>query len=234
MRRRLAAAFALLAAAPATAQALPAFDLTGEVGLLSDYRFRGLSLSDGDPALRGVLTLSHASGLYTGVRATTLRTGAGRDLGDGEFDLYAGWRGDLGRGFDLDAGITYYAFAGAAGHADQIEPYASIGYLIGPAQFAAGAKYAPSQRGTLDEDRLYLFGQARIDLPGRPIAFTAEAGRQDRGRLGAYWTWSLGGRYRIGVGRRAAIEFGLDYVDTDLPSARGQDAALLASAALRF
>lgn len=237
--RRLLFVFACFAAAtPLRAQeasAPPAaFDLSGSIVALSDYRFRGISRSDEDPALQGNLTLSHASGLYTGVTATTLRTGGGPDFGDGEFDLYAGWRGALGRGFDLDAGLTYYAFAGASGHADLAEPYASIGYLIGPAQFAAGARYAPSQRGTGDEDRLYLFGQASVDLPGRPIAFTAEAGRQDRGRFGSYWNWSLGARYRIAIARRTAAEIGLRYVDTDLPSTRGQDAGLLLSAALRF
>ncbi len=237
MRRLLAAPLAplaLLAAAPAAAQGLPAFDLLGGVELLTDYRFRGISRSDGKPAARGTLTLVHASGLYTGVRATSLRTGGGPDLGDGEFDLHAGWRGDLGGGFDLDAGLAYHAFAGAPGHADLAEPYASIGYLIGPAQFAAGARYAPSQRGTGDRDRLYLFAQARIDLPGRPIAFTAGAGRQTGTIRGDYWTWSLGARYRIGAGRRAAFELGLDYVDTDLPSTRGQDAGLVALAAFRF
>jgi len=234
MRRLLSLPLALLAAAPAAAQGLPAFVLTGGVDLLTDYRFRGISRSGEKPGARGTLTLIHASGLYGGVRATSLSTGSGPDLGDGEFDLYAGWRGDLGGGFDLDAGITYYAFADAPGHADHAEPYASIGYLIGPAQFAAGARYAPAQRGTLDRDRLYLFGQAQVDVPGRPIAFTAEAGRQTGVGPRDYWTWSLGARYRIGAGRRAAFELGLDYVDTDLPAARGQDAGLVAVVGFRF
>lgn len=237
MYRRLALC-ALLAAAPVHAQegsAAPgAFDLGVSVTGLSDYRFRGVSRSNGDPALQGNLTLGHASGLYTGLTATTLRTGRGPNSGDAEFDLYAGWRGDLGRGFDLDAGLTYYAFAGAAGHADLAEPHASIGYAIGPAQFAAGARYAPAQRGTGDADRLYLFGQASVDVPGRPIAFTAEAGRQDWGRFGSYWNWSLGARYRIALARRTAAEIGLRYVDTNLPSTRGQDAGLVLSAALGF
>src|SRR5690606_40272112 len=116
MRRLLAAPLAplaLLAAAPAAAQGLPAFDLLGGVELLTDYRFRGISRSDGKPAARGTLTLVHASGLYTGVRATSLRTGGGPDLGDGEFELHAAWRGDLDCGFDLVSGLVAHVLATA-------------------------------------------------------------------------------------------------------------------------
>ena len=67
----------LLAAttAPALAQdtAPPKpFTLTGNVTLTSDYRFRGLTQSDGDGAIQGTLNLNHSSGLYVGTFVSTI------------------------------------------------------------------------------------------------------------------------------------------------------------------
>lgn len=249
----LAAAFC---AAPAAAQDLAAgdsagdvslgagpsgLDLSGEVSFLTDYRFRGVSRSDENPAGQAALTLSHGSGLYAGLRATTLKgtdpfrardPGFG-DLGDVEVDLYAGWRTNLGGGFDLDAGLTYYVFAGGEGATDYAEPYASIGYLIGPVTLSGGARYAPAQDAIGGEDMLYLFGQAEFTVPFRPWTFTAQAGRQDWGAFGSYWTWSLGVEHHVQIEGLPATYVGLRYIDTDF-AAPGADAGLAASLTVRF
>lgn len=251
MIRSAAAAIALLAAAPALAQEVaapelveqpPALDPTAEIGLLSDYRFRGISRSDEDPALRASLILFHDSGLYAGARGTSLsgtdpwrrRDPAFGDLGDLQLDLYAGWRADLGGGFDLDAGALYYVFAGGDGATDYVEPYASLGYLIGPVQLTGGMKFAPSQRAIGDEAMLYLYGQVDVTVPFRPWAFTAHAGRQDWGAFGSYWNWSLGVTHHVQIEALPDTEVSLSYVDTDLPSARGQDGGIVLSIGLRF
>ncbi len=238
----------LFAAMPAFAQEAepigPAggFALSGEALIVSDYRFRGVSRSDEDPAAQLSLTLAHDRGFYAGARGTTLKgvdpfrardPGFG-DLGDVQLDLYAGWRAGLGGGFDLDAGLTYYAFAGGAGATDYAEPYASIGYLIGPAQLSTGVRYAPAQDAIGGEDMLYLFGQVDVSVPFRPWRFTAQLGRQDWGAFGSYWNWSLGARHQLSALGLPGAEIGLSYVDTDLPATRGQDAGLIASLSLRF
>ena len=213
-----------------------AFDLSGEVTGLSDYRFRGVSRSDEDPAVQAGLALYHESGLYAGARATSL---AGidsfrlRDLGDAEIDLYAGYSRQLGGGFEADAGVMYYAFAGAAGPADHVELYASLSYLIGPVQFTGGAKYAPSQAGTRHEDMLYLYGQVDAAIPFRPWRFTAQVGHQDWRAFGSYWTWSLGVRHQLRIATLPRAEIGLNVVDTSLPSAPGQDAGVTFSLSFR-
>ena len=248
-------AFALLAGTPALAQeeppedapeSLPAaqngFDISGEVSLLSDYRFRGISRSDEDPALQAQMTLSHDSGAYAGVRGTSLegsdsfrvRDPAFQDLGDIELDLFAGYRADLGDGFDLDAGLLYYLFVGGDGATDYAEPYASLSYLIGPVYATVGAKYAPEQRAIGDEDMLYLFGQVDVTIPFRPWSFSAQVGRQDWGRFGDYWTWSIGVEHQLQIQGLPDTYVGLRYVDTDLPSVSGQDGGLVASLRLGF
>jgi uncharacterized protein (TIGR02001 family) len=248
---------ALLAAAPAAAQEAsqepqagpiaepalpPAFDISAEATLFSDYRFRGISRSDEDPAAQAGIQLRHESGLYAGARGTTLggndrfrlRNPAFRGQGDVQLDLYAGYGRSLGGGFDLDAGLMYYAFAGGAGATDYVEPYASLSYLIGPVQMTGGAKYAPSQAGTGHEDMLYLFGQVDISVPFRPWSFSVQAGRQDWGANGSYWNWSAGGRYHVQIAGIPNTEMGLRYIDTDLPSLSGQDRALVATLELSF
>ena len=240
-------AAALLAAAPAAAQDSPtaapgALEISGEASLMSDYRFRGVSRSDEDPTAQAGLMLRHESGLYAGARGTILRgndpfrlrSPTFGDQGDAQLDLYAGYQADLGGGFDLDAGLMYYAFAGGNGATDYAEPYASLSYLIGPAQFTGGAKYAPSQSGTGHEDMLYVYGRADVSVPFRPWAFTAEAGRQDWGRYGGYWTWSLGARYHLQIEGVPHTEIGLAYVDTDLPALPGQDAGVRLTLDLSF
>jgi uncharacterized protein (TIGR02001 family) len=248
---------ALLAATPAAAQeadpeqpansiaetgALPAFDVSAEATLFSDYRFRGISRSGEDPAAQAGIMVRHDSGFYAGARGTTLagndrfrlRNPSFRDQGDVQMDLYAGYGRSLGGGFDLDAGQMYYAYAGGGGATDYAEPYASLSYLIGPVQMTGGAKYAPSQAATGHEDMLYLFGQVDISVPFRPWAFSAQAGRQDWGAFGNYWNWSLGARYHVQIAGLPNTEIGLRYVDTDLPSLSGQDAALVATLELSF
>src|SRR3954470_11654023 len=129
----------VLLAAPTSAFGQPSkAAVSGGVTLLSDYRFRGISRSGGDPALQGRITVTLASGLYAGARGTTL-TGV-RALGHAELDLYAGYSASIASGTILDAGLLYYTFPGGAGGGDQAEPYVSLSHSLGPVEATVGAK----------------------------------------------------------------------------------------------
>jgi uncharacterized protein (TIGR02001 family) len=235
------AAFAAIAAAAPAAADVPiagtGLSVGGQAQVMSDYRFRGISRSDGDPAVQANVTVSHDSGLYVGTRATSvdgldnfrLRDPQFGDLGDIQFDVYAGYAADLGGGLNLDGGVMYYAFADGQGQTDYVEPYASLSYLLGPVEATAGAKYAPSQAGTGNEDMLYVFGEVEAGIPFMPYKLRAHVGRQDWGRFGSYTNWSVGGAYTIGP-----AELGLRYVDTNLPSAPGQDGGVVLSLGVGF
>lgn len=215
---------ALLAApAAASAQASKAA-VSGGVALLSDYRFRGISRSEGDPALQGRLTVTLPNGLYAGARGTTLK--GVHDLGDAELDLYAGYSTSIAPGTTLDAGLLYYAFPGGGGAGDEAEPYVSLSHTLGPVEATLGAKYALG-----GDSRAYLFGQLEAGIPLTPLTLTAEAGHESGGRFGSYSNWSLGGRYAIGP-----LQAGLRYVDTDLGPAPGRrsGAGLVGSLGISF
>ena len=226
---------ALAFAAPALAQEeeTPGIDtggsglfVSGEVVALSDYRFRGISRSDEDPALQGQLTVSTPGGFYAGARGTTLKD---TPLGDAQLDLYAGYSAPLGLASTADVGVIYYVFPGGSGASDYVEPYASLSHTLGPAEATLGVKYAPSQAALGNEDVLYVFAEVEGAIPLTPLTLTAGAGWQDAGAFGRYWNWSLGGRYDFGP-----VEAGLRYVDTDLPELPGQDAGLVLSLGFRF
>jgi uncharacterized protein (TIGR02001 family) len=98
------------AAAPAAA---PPSDhtFTGNIALVSDYRFRGISQTFKQPALQGGVDYSHASGFYVGNWNSNVNEGAGFPSGNLEMDLYGGWKktwGDWG----LDLGAIYYYYPG--------------------------------------------------------------------------------------------------------------------------
>src|SRR3954470_4803561 len=62
------------AAAPATAAAAPEPDFTfnANIGLFSQYVFRGVSQTNEKPAVQGGFDLAHKSGLYVGTWASNI------------------------------------------------------------------------------------------------------------------------------------------------------------------
>jgi uncharacterized protein (TIGR02001 family) len=69
--------------------------LTGNLGLTSDYRFRGVSQTQNAPAVQGGIDYAHSSGLYIGnwnssVSSQVYTAGAGV-----ENDLYAGYKKEV-------------------------------------------------------------------------------------------------------------------------------------------
>ena len=88
----LAAPTAIYAQEAPDADGEDAFDLTTTLTATSDYRFRGVSLSQNDPAAQASVELAHKSGFYAGAWGSTIKGGTA----DVELDLYGGWRGSDG------------------------------------------------------------------------------------------------------------------------------------------
>lgn len=219
----------------------PAITVTGSTALVSDYRFRGVSQSDGELAIQGGVIVAHRSGLYVGTWASNLAgwgTFGGANM---ELDLIGGYQAKLADHATLDVGLTWYMYPGGADRSDFAEPYARLSGTAGAATLTAGAAYAPRQRaigkwydsgaaaaaGTYDhpgasDHNLYLWGDGALAVAGTP--FTAKAhighswGQDGLGPnatavtpTGAYWDWSLGAD---AVWRR--LTFNVSYVDTDI------------------
>lgn len=203
----------------AAAQTAPptALALTGGANVVSDYRFRGLSRSDLDPAVQASLTLEQRSGLYAGLWGSSVAGYVARG-GDAELDLIAGYRRALG-GTTIDGGLVYYVYPGAgAGPTDVAEPYLNLTRTLGPLSAKLGANLAWRQRslGLAGERRGGAYGYAELSagVPGTGLTLTAHAGHAfaanafTAGRR--YADWSLSAAYVL---RRLTLA--LAYVDTD-------------------
>jgi uncharacterized protein (TIGR02001 family) len=105
--KRIAIAAALGAAATSgTALA----ELSGNIGVASQYMFRGLEQSK-DAAVQGGLDYSAASGFYVGTWASTINfTGVSSTGSGSEVDLYAGFAGEAGA-IGYDVGAIYYWYS---------------------------------------------------------------------------------------------------------------------------
>lgn len=96
------------------ADASPEHSITGNLGLVSSYRFRGIDQTFGKPALQGGIDYAHSSGLYVGNWNSTVSSGAGYPDGNLEMDFYGGYKtsvGDVG----LDFGAIVYHYPGSEG-----------------------------------------------------------------------------------------------------------------------
>lgn len=122
----------------ADAAPTPEHTVTSNVGLVSNYVYRGITQTVGKPAIQGGYDYAHSSGLYAGVWGSNVSwiTGSGA-TGDAsmELDTYAGYKGTAAEDVSYDLGLIRYNYlgnytppAGGFVKADTAEAYGSIAY----------------------------------------------------------------------------------------------------------
>lgn len=103
----IAALLCASAAAPVAAA-----EWSGSAALTSDYVFRGITQTHGDPAAQFGIKVSDDSGLYANVWGSTVEfpgdTGATTEL-----DVIVGWGGTLAPDWAFDVNLTHYAYPSA-------------------------------------------------------------------------------------------------------------------------
>jgi uncharacterized protein (TIGR02001 family) len=109
------------AAAPAAAAPASPHTFTGNMAIVSDYRFRGISQTFKQPAIQGGLDYSHESGVYVGNWNSNVNSGAGFPGGSIEMDFYGGWKKSWGD-WGLDLGAIYYYYPGTDANATNFLP----------------------------------------------------------------------------------------------------------------
>lgn len=135
---------ALAADAPASPHTF-----TSNVGLYSQYVFRGLTQTNEEPALQGGFDYSHSSGFYLGVwgsniswlkenntSSSTSVGGTYKTGGNLELDFYGGYKFNVGD-FGFDMGLLQYYYPGDQNiasygarfpNADTLEAYAAVSW----------------------------------------------------------------------------------------------------------
>ena len=120
------------------APATPTHSLGFNLGLASDYRYRGISQSRLRPAVSAGADYSHASGLYAGAWLSSIRwiRDGGGDA-DAELDLYAGYKGSVGPvGYDVGLLRYQYPRARLAVSPDTTELYGALTYGVFTAKYS--------------------------------------------------------------------------------------------------
>jgi uncharacterized protein (TIGR02001 family) len=212
----LAAAVAAVGALPAiaNAQASSPHAVSGNMGIFSDYRFRGISQTFQQPALQGGIDYSHASGFYLGNWNSNV---SGESFVDGtiEMDIYGGYKFPAGP-VTLDVGLLQYLYPGAKNAGvkyDTLEAY------IGASWKWFTLKYSV----TLDD----YFGVANSDGSGYldlsasyeiapKLTLVGHVGQQEVKNSGAldYVDYKIGLSYDLN-----GWALGVAYIDTDVNDA---------------
>ena len=220
IRKRLAptALAAALAAAAGGAQA----EISGNVTLATDYRFRGVSQTDRQMALQGGLDWSHASGFYVGTWASNVDSnffsGTSTDP-QLEWDLYVGYSGEIG-GLGYDVGIIRYVYPGYD-DANTTEIHVGVSYGVSDSVSVGADLYYSPELGFVgsNDSAWYFVVSGEVALPqgftlsasvGRSFGEAFDGADSDPDTdYDAYTDWSIGISKDV-----AGVTLGLSWIGT--------------------
>jgi uncharacterized protein (TIGR02001 family) len=183
---------------------------TGNVALATDYAFRGISQTEGGPAIQG--GFDYANGIfYAGTWASNVSS-ATISSGGTELDLYAGVTPTFGP-VSFNFGVVGYFYPGADDDTFETDFY----------EVKAAASFSPIEPLTLTGS---LFYSPEFTLEtGEGIYYEVAAGYSVTEALGlkasygvqdvddyadSYSNWLIGGTYAV-----AGFTLGLSYVGTE-------------------
>ena len=234
----LVVVFPILGSAVARAADGP---FSANIGLTSDYAYRGISQTDERPALQGGFDFAHTSGFYAGVwgsnvswlRDAETTSSSGNSL---ELDVYAGYTTALGP-LGLDVGLLQYYYPGdfdrawkrdtGLKHPDTLEGYVGVSWEFLTFKYSHAFT---NLFGTPDsENSKYLDLTAEYEaMPG--LAVSAHVGRQlIRGPADSYTDWKIGVTKALGD-----FSVGLHYVDTNIKDLDVADGRVILSLSATF
>lgn len=196
-------------------------DVTGHVALVSDYRFRGVTFSDSDPALQGSVSAAGPWGLSAGAWAST--TSSRNGAGAAEIDLFISKSVTLKK-TTLSVGTTAYLYPGA-GTVAYGEATALAARAVGPVDVSAGLNYAWPQPSLQGRDNLYAFLNVAAPIAKvrkSPISLGAGLGYEQGAFFGKEkldWKLSATAKWK-------GFDLSVSYVDADLRSPRANASAI--------
>ncbi len=236
-RTLLATAFVASSAAPAAVLAQDSPHVfTANVGLFSEYIFRGVTQTQGDPAVQGGFDYSHTpTGLYAGTWASNIswlqdfNTYQSSSI---EWDFYGGIKRNIGStDFYFDVGTIYYWFPGdriAGWSANTWEAYVGLGWkwLGVKASYSLRDYFGARPNSNQDSTDGTMYWDFFANYPVGDTGLTLMAhygildvkndGDKDLGTKASYNDWRLGASYVIPSTFLKGLEVGAYYTDTDV------------------
>lgn len=205
----------------------------------TDYVYRGVSLSDNEPAIQGSFDYSHPDGVYVGLWGSNVDV----DGTSIEIDYYAGYAGELAA-FGYDLSTIYYSYPGA--NDDEAEFNYFEFFIKGSYEFdmtmapviGLDLSYSPEYYGE-DGDMYCVISRVDLTLVDElqhidSIILTGEIGYQDvEGDKSTGYGFGLDGNdgydytfYKIALSTSLkGFDLVLDYTDTDEEEFLGESLA---------
>lgn len=207
------AVVSMIMAAP-FAQAME-MDVTGNVALVSDYTFRGVSQTDEEPAIQGGFDVSWSNGFYVGTWASNVDFGP-NDANDGgaqaELDFYLGYGFDVSEGVNLDFSYVRYTYPGD----EDALNYNEFIIGLGVADFGFSLVYSDEYFGDGGPEAYVLNADYSYSV-NEEVSLDFHLGYSDAdeedffGEDDSYVDYSIGVSYGV-----AGVSLGLAWVGTDV------------------
>ncbi len=214
----------LLAASP-VAGAVEALwgDVSANIGVVSNYYFRGVTQTDDKAAVQGGLDWVHGTGIYVGTWLSNVdfetrdvdKNGEAFEFdANYEIDFYGGWDFDhwLPENFRLGVNTIYYAYPdseiedrdpdgnGINTSQDEDIDYLEVGLSGGWRWISAGVQYTvwgDVDDGAFQDDDVYYFGKLDIPLP-KNFGIGGTIGRYNFDDADDYTHWGASVSYDAG------------------------------------
>lgn len=207
----------------------PVHTFTGNVGVFSDYLFRGVTQTSNEMALQGGLDYAHASGFYVGTWGSNISWLSDTALytrSSLELDVYGGYKGSFGGDFGYDVGAIYYYYPGkklsGVNSADTLEVYGALSWKWLSAKLSYATTdyfgYVKSDGSYyVDLSASYPIGDTGVTLLGHVGFLKVEGnpGGVSNDSLFGYTDWKVGATY----GLPQNFTIGAYYSDTDAEKA---------------
>jgi len=169
--------------------------LTGNVAIVSDYMFRGLSQTTNNAAVQGGLDWDTGMGFTFGTWASTLNFADGNNATT-ELDLYGGYGGSIDN-FTYGVGFIYYWYPGATSAAqyDMWEVYGKVGYDFGLAATSFAVNYTPNNTITNLDSTYFAVG---LTVPVADLlSVSANFGYSSLETLKDYTDYNIGATLKV-------------------------------------
>jgi uncharacterized protein (TIGR02001 family) len=220
------------APAPAAApEPAPDWTLTANVGLFSEYIFRGIAQTAGKPAVQGGFDLGHASGFYAGTWASNiswLEDFGAYNRSSVEWDFYGGFKHNIGDSdWFYDVGGYYYYYPGSRNpgvtNADTFEVYGAIGWkwVSAKVSYATTNYFGAKPAGQDTDGSYYVDLSAAYPVADSGVSLIGHYGYLDVHHDGSgdskasYSDWKLGVSYVFPEGVVKGLEIGAYYTGND-------------------
>jgi len=189
-------------------------DLSANVAMTNEYRYRGISQSDKSFAIQGGLDYENDSGFYAGVWASNVDFQIQTvDDASSELDIYAGWGGELSEsGVNWTLGVLHYNYPNADTSLNYnfTEVNASLSYSLITLFYAHTSDYFGGS-GTADYLNVAVDYEFADDWSaGASIGFQSVSEN-------ATWGTPDWNDYKLYLGKNyQGLDFEVAYIDTDL------------------